>query len=467
MKIIIYCQHVLGVGHFFRTLEICRALEQHQVVLVSGGPETPAPLPPHVRRLQLPELAMDHAFQNLHATDGQSVTQTRASRRAMLEHLFREERPDLFLIELYPLGRKAFRDELDPVLAQIKDGRLPPCRVVCSVRDILVEKVDQTRHEMRAAADRGDGADTLLSLLLVAADQHDLGPGPGHRLGDFTAEYARAADHDRALVGLSDRDLWRADAVALVDTGHRQTALVHRFFSLLGDDLRVDQRQRLTAVFRGVDHDHTAQIVDLHRSQTDSGCGIHGLEHVIDELAQLVIHGLDAAMGIKKTILPYIVFVAGLTGTTTGILLQWWTNAIDYPFLISGKPLFSLPANIPVAFETTILFAAISALVGMLAFNGLPQLSHPLHGSRLMKRATDDSFLISIEAADPNQAEDVAAKKMFEMLANDEDDHVRILINQYKSLVEAGKVDLADRLLDNRLSFVNRGQGTGGVRADI
>ena len=85
MKIIIYCQHVLGVGHFFRTLEICRALDQHQVVLVSGGPETPAPLPPHVRRLQLPELAMDHAFQNLHTTDGQSVTQTRASRRAMLE----------------------------------------------------------------------------------------------------------------------------------------------------------------------------------------------------------------------------------------------------------------------------------------------------------------------------------------------------------------------------------------------
>lgn len=162
MKIIIYCQHVLGVGHFFRTLEICRALDPHRVVLVSGGPETPAPLPPHVRRLQLPELAMDHAFQNLHATDGQSVTQTRASRRAMLEHLFREERPDLFLIELYPLGRKAFRDELDPVLAQIKDGRLPRCRVVCSVRDILVEKVDQTRHEMRAVETLNRWFDALL-----------------------------------------------------------------------------------------------------------------------------------------------------------------------------------------------------------------------------------------------------------------------------------------------------------------
>ncbi len=120
-----------------------------------------------------------------------------------------------------------------------------------------------------------------------------------------------------------------------------------------------------------------------------------------DTHTPFVVHGLDAAMGIKPTKLPFLVFGAGLTGCTAGIALQWFTNAFDYPFLISGKPLFSLPANIPVAFEMTILFAAISALVGMLAFNGLPQLSHPLHSSRLMKRATDDKFLISIEAADP------------------------------------------------------------------
>ncbi len=120
-----------------------------------------------------------------------------------------------------------------------------------------------------------------------------------------------------------------------------------------------------------------------------------------DAHTPFVIHGLDAAMGIKKTVLPYIVFAAGLTGTCAGILLQWWTNAIDYPFLISGKPLFSLPANIPIAFETTILFAAISALVGMLALNGLPRLSHPLFANRSFKRVTDDRFFISIEARDP------------------------------------------------------------------
>lgn len=121
-----------------------------------------------------------------------------------------------------------------------------------------------------------------------------------------------------------------------------------------------------------------------------------------DTHTPFVVHGLDAAMGIKPTKLPFLVFGAGLTGCAAGIGLQWFTNAFDYPYLISGKPIFSLPANIPVAFEMTILFSAISALIGMLAFNGLPQLSHPLHSSRLMKRATDDTFLISIEAADPN-----------------------------------------------------------------
>ncbi len=120
-----------------------------------------------------------------------------------------------------------------------------------------------------------------------------------------------------------------------------------------------------------------------------------------DAHSPFVIHGLDAAMGIRKTVLPYIVFMAGLTGTVAGLLLQWWTNAVNYPFLISGKPLFSLPANIPVAFETTILFAAISALIGMLALNGLPQLSHPLFSNRSFKRATDDRFFITIEARDP------------------------------------------------------------------
>lgn len=120
-----------------------------------------------------------------------------------------------------------------------------------------------------------------------------------------------------------------------------------------------------------------------------------------DAHTPFVVHGLDEAMGIRPSKLPWVVAGAGATGTLAGIALQWWTNAVDYPFLISGKPLFGLPANIPIAFETTILFAAISALVGMLAFNGLPRLFHPLFRSQRFGRVTDDRFFISIEAADP------------------------------------------------------------------
>lgn len=121
-----------------------------------------------------------------------------------------------------------------------------------------------------------------------------------------------------------------------------------------------------------------------------------------DTHVPFVIHGLDSAMGIRATRLPWLVFAAGLAGAAAGLGLQWFTNAFDYPFLISGKPLISLPANIPVAFEVTILFAAVATLLGMLAFNGLPQLYHPLFRQARFRRATNDRFFISIEAADPN-----------------------------------------------------------------
>src|SRR5690349_15140263 len=90
------------------------------------------------------------------------------------------------------------------------------------------------------------------------------------------------------------------------------------------------------------------------------------------------IHGIDYAMGIKPTILPWLVLTGGLTGLFGGLLLQWYVNAYDYQFLISGKPIWSLPANIPVIFEMTILFSALTAVFGMIGLNRLPQLYNPL-----------------------------------------------------------------------------------------
>ena len=124
------------------------------------------------------------------------------------------------------------------------------------------------------------------------------------------------------------------------------------------------------------------------------------------------VHGLDKAMGVQRTILPLLVFGAGMTGTTVGFILQAFTNASSislwalvwvtgYPFLISGKPLLSLPAFIPVMFELTILLAATSCVGLMLLLNGLPWLSHPLLANKRFLRATDDRFFIVIESRDP------------------------------------------------------------------
>ncbi len=113
------------------------------------------------------------------------------------------------------------------------------------------------------------------------------------------------------------------------------------------------------------------------------------------------VHGLDRAMGIRPTVLPWLVLGAGLTGCAVALLLQWGTNAVAYPFIISGKPFFSLPANIPITFELIVLFSALAAFGGVMVLNRLPEFAHPVFRSPRFRRATTDGFFISIDAADP------------------------------------------------------------------
>jgi predicted glycosyltransferase len=167
MKIFYYCQHVLGIGHFFRSLEICRALADHEVVLITGGPPVDAQLPGHVRDIRLPDLQMNRDFKGLFSSrENRSLDDIKAHRRQILLELFERERPDVFLVELYPFGRKAFRFELDPVMRAFEAGKLPPCPVFCSVRDILVEKEDALKHETRAA----NTLNRFFQAVLVHAD---------------------------------------------------------------------------------------------------------------------------------------------------------------------------------------------------------------------------------------------------------------------------------------------------------
>ncbi len=126
------------------------------------------------------------------------------------------------------------------------------------------------------------------------------------------------------------------------------------------------------------------------------------------------VHGIDEAMGIRPTRLPWIVFLFGVFGCASGLGLQWWSNAAGhdafgfvpthfqgYTFQISGKPLFSLPANIPVIFELTVLLSALATVLGMLAMNNLPRFSSALSGHPRFRRVTADRFFVVIAAADP------------------------------------------------------------------
>ncbi len=121
-----------------------------------------------------------------------------------------------------------------------------------------------------------------------------------------------------------------------------------------------------------------------------------------DAHAPFPIHGLDEAMGIRMSKLPWLVAGGGAAGAAAALLLQWWTNGFDYPLVISAKPLFGLPVAIPITFELTVLFASVGAFVGLLVANRFPELYHPvLPHDRFRERGTTDRFYVAIEAADP------------------------------------------------------------------
>ena len=121
----------------------------------------------------------------------------------------------------------------------------------------------------------------------------------------------------------------------------------------------------------------------------------------IDGYSPLPVHGLGDAIGFPRTKLPWLVFCFGILGGICGYGLCYWVSVIDYPMNIAGKPLHSGPMFIPVTFELTILFAALSAAFGMFIANGLPQPYHPVFNVESFARASQDRFFLSIEADDP------------------------------------------------------------------
>ncbi len=163
--------------------------------------------------------------------------------------------------------------------------------------------------------------------------------------------------------------------------------------------------KRLAIYGMMAEFDTTSDLVAAARRTHEAGY------RKIDAYSPFPVEGLADEIGFRKNAVPLIVLIGGVLGAISGYLLQYWISAVSYPINVGGRPYNSWPAFIVVTFETTILFAGLAAVLGMLALNGLPMPYHPVFNVPRFAFATRDRFFLIIFSSDPKY--DAATTRTF------------------------------------------------------
>jgi len=141
--------------------------------------------------------------------------------------------------------------------------------------------------------------------------------------------------------------------------------------------------------------DSASDLVAAARKTHESGY------QKIDAYSPFPVEELSEAIGFHTNRVALVTLIGAITGGISGYLMQYWMNAVNYPVIVGGKPPHSWPAFIPITFEMTILFGGISAVLGMLALNGLPMPYHPVFNVPRFAMATKDRFFLIVFSTDP------------------------------------------------------------------
>ncbi len=119
----------------------------------------------------------------------------------------------------------------------------------------------------------------------------------------------------------------------------------------------------------------------------------------LDAYSPIPVHGIDDALGLRKSPVPLIGLLFGVTGAVSGYVMQWWMNAVDFPINVANRGYHSPPTNIPITFEAGVLIASIAIVVGLIALSGLPRLYHPAFEVEAFRTASVDGLWLAAEIA--------------------------------------------------------------------